>query len=89
MNTLFLYLSIFTVILGTSIGIGNLPFAKLEAQKFLEAQGYSNITMTGYNFFNCYRGDIFKESFQATNNNGVEVSGTVCWGFLNGKVSRF
>ena len=83
------YIIIAILVVGGIIGVGHIPGKDLEAQRFLENQGYSEIKMTGYKFWGCGNGDIFKESFIAINGNGKEVSGIVCWGLFKGKTPRF
>lgn len=55
---------------------------KDDAEKALISSGYSDIKITGYNFFSCSRDDFYHTGFTAKNVNGIKVSGTVCSGFL-------
>lgn len=59
------------------------------ARQALQAQGFNNITFTGYNVFGCGQDDTFHTGFTATNANGMVVSGTVCSGVLKGATVRF
>lgn len=54
----------------------------------LEANGYTNIEITGYNFFSCSEDDAFKTGFEATAPNGTRVEGTVCSGWFKGSTIR-
>lgn len=60
-----------------------------KATQTLNHAGYTNIVITGYDPFSCGEDDTFKDSFTATNPNGMTVSGTVCCGFLKGCTIRF
>jgi uncharacterized lipoprotein NlpE involved in copper resistance len=54
---------------------------KENAEKFLKKEGYSDITITGYNFFACTKDDSESTGFIAKIN-GKVVEGTVCTGML-------
>lgn len=60
-----------------------------EARKILEAQGLTNITITGYNAFACSEDDNYSTGFEATSVNGTRVKGTVCKGMLKGATVRY
>jgi len=61
-----------------------------EAQRVLEAQGFNNIEITGYNFLGCGQDDTFRTGFVAIGQNGQKIEGTVCSGiFLKGNTIRF
>ena len=73
-----------------------LPFSifgledKESAARILNQEGYTNVTVGGTNSFSCGRDDLYRTAFTATNLNGVEVSGTVCSGWLfKGHTIRF
>lgn len=51
-----------------------------NAEKFLKKDGYINITLTGYNFFECDSG-MDSTGFIAQKN-GKVVEGTICTGML-------
>lgn len=53
-----------------------------DAQKALEAQGFTDIETTGYSAFACSDDDFFSTGFVATNPQGKRVKGTVCSGLL-------
>lgn len=48
--------------------------------KTLRSAGYSDITVTGYNWFECGEDDFSHTGFVAKNPSGQEVIGTVCCG---------
>lgn len=48
----------------------------------LKAHGFTNISTTGWNAFECSDQDTFSTGFEATNSQGQRVSGTVCCGLL-------
>ena len=54
---------------------------KENAEKFLIKQGYTDITITGYNFFVCSKNDSESTGFIARKNDKI-VEGTVCTGML-------
>lgn len=54
---------------------------KENAEKFLKKEGYTDITMTGYDFFVCTKDDSQSTGFIAKRN-GKVVEGTVCTGML-------
>lgn len=59
------------------------------ATKHLLDAGYTNVEITGYNFFACSEDDIAHTGFRATGPTGRQVSGTVCGGvFLKGATIR-
>lgn len=61
-----------------------------EATRVLEAQGYTNIQITGYSYFGCDKHDTYHTGFVATGLNGKEIKGTVCSGLLfKGSTIRF
>ncbi len=53
-----------------------------DAMRALEAEGFSNIKITGYNWLACSKDDFYSTGFEATNSKGKVVSGTVCSGVL-------
>lgn len=60
-----------------------------NAREVLEAQGYTDITITGYKFFGCAsKEDFFRTGFVATSPNGTRVEGVVCEGLLKGATVR-
>lgn len=60
-----------------------------KAKKLLEGQGMSNVVIGGYSFWGCSEDDTFKSSFTAKAQNGQDVSGVVCGGWLKGYTVRF
>ena len=61
-----------------------------EARRVLQMQGYTNIEITGYNFFTCSKNDFYSTGFTATTRDGNKVSGTICSGlFFKGSTVRF
>jgi len=53
-----------------------------DATKALQAEGFTNIEVTGHAWFACSKEDSFATSFNATNAQGKRVSGAVCSGLL-------
>lgn len=60
-----------------------------HATKVLQSAGYTNIVITGFDFFACSDSDKFSTGFTAISPNGVAVKGTVCSGFFKGATIRF
>jgi len=61
-----------------------------DADRALQAQGFTNIQETGYDFMACSENDFYHTGFTATNSNGKRVSGTVCSGiFFKSATVRF
>ena len=56
--------------------------AEDRSRQALDAQGFTQIRMTGYSMFSCSDEDTFSTGFTATNPNGTTVSGTVCCGWI-------
>ena len=54
---------------------------KENAEKFLKKEGYTDITIRGYNFFACTKDDSESTGFIAKID-GKVVEGTVCTGML-------
>lgn len=58
----------------------------------VENAGLTHARATGYGWFSCGVGehsDFFRTKFKAVNQNGREVTGTVCSGFLKGSTIRY
>lgn len=55
----------------------------------LEAQGYTNIEYTGYEYFCCSEDDQFSTGFKATDKNGLKVKGCFCSSLGKGLTIRF
>lgn len=52
------------------------------ATRVLEDSGYTDIQITGYNYFSCAESDRIHTGFKAKGPTGREVTGTVCAGLL-------
>lgn len=52
------------------------------AQRVLTGSGYKDISMQGYDWFNCSKDDFYHDKFTATGSTGQKVSGVVCGGLL-------
>jgi hypothetical protein len=53
-----------------------------DAMRALDAEGMTEITITGYDYFACAEDDFYRTGFIATSREGKRISGTVCSGFL-------
>lgn len=53
-----------------------------DAVRVLESAGYTDVTLEGYDLFNCSDDDFYKTKFRAKGPNGKPVSGVVCAGLL-------
>ncbi|QPI13834.1 hypothetical protein MYO4S_00078 [Serratia phage 4S] len=51
-----------------------------NATRLLEANGFDNIEITGYDWFGCSEDDFQHTGFKAQGPTGKEVKGTVCSG---------
>lgn len=60
-----------------------------RTKETLEKAGYSNIQVGNYDLFRCGEDDDFATQFEADNQAGQRVSGTVCCGLLKGCTIRF
>lgn len=60
-----------------------------DAEKALRAEGYTNIQITGYDFFACGKDDFYHTGFKAINREGKTVEGTVCSGILKKSTVRY
>lgn len=53
-----------------------------NATRILEANGFTQIEITGYSFFSCSEKDTQSTGFKAVGPTGVKVEGAVCSGLL-------
>lgn len=61
-----------------------------NAQSLLESQGYTDVRITGYNWFGCSDDDTYHTGFEAKSPTGKPISGTVCAGLIfKGATIRF
>ncbi len=60
-----------------------------EATKVLKANGYTDITITGWRPFMAGKDEAFSTGFQAKSPSGTVVTGAVTSGFLKGSTIRF
>jgi len=54
----------------------------------LESQGYTEVDITGYNFFGCSKDDSFHTGWTATSVTGARVEGVACAGLFKGTTIR-
>lgn len=59
-----------------------------KTTRTLEASGYKEIQITGYDFFGCGERDYFHTGFIAKGANGQAVEGVVCGGWFKGATIR-
>jgi len=60
-----------------------------KTRQFLKAQGYTEVTTTGYRHFMKGEDDTYSTGFRATSPSGQRVSGAVTAGMFKGKTIRF
>ena len=60
-----------------------------DASRVLEAEGYTDIELLGYNMIACGPFDYWRTKFKAKNRDGKVVTGTVCGGIMTGSVIRY
>lgn len=58
------------------------------AERALLDAGYTNISLTGYEWFGCGKDDGWSTGFTATGPSGRRVEGVVCSGVLKGSTIR-
>lgn len=64
--------------------------SQTDAERALSAQGFTDVTYTGYDLFGCSKDDVFHTGFRAKNVQGIYVEGTACSGlFLKNTTLRF
>ncbi len=73
-----------------------LPFAitggvsETDAKRALSSQGFTDVKITGYQFFDCSQDDFYHTGFTAKNTRGESIEGTVCSGiFFKNSTIRF
>lgn len=59
-----------------------------KATSVLHKQGYTDIEITGYDFFACSEDDLYATGFEAKSVTGEFISGTVCSGMFKGNTIR-
>lgn len=59
-----------------------------QLRKILQAEGITNIELTGYSLFGCSDNDTFKTGFKGIKN-GVPIEGVVCSGWLKEPTVRY
>lgn len=60
-----------------------------EAKRVIEAQGITNVQVTGYAWFGCGNDDDYGSNWTGTGANGKPVGGVICGGWLKGYTVRF
>lgn len=61
----------------------------VTAERVLEAQGFSDVHLTGWVWFGCGEGDDYTSGFRAKNARGQPVEGYVCCGVMKACTVRF
>lgn len=74
--------------LGLVLGLFTGCTDKETTKLVLDRKGYTNITFTGYDWFGCSKGDLFRTQFKATDPNGNNIKGVGCSGFFSGTMLR-
>lgn len=69
------------------LGLSACTSSQNEVKRVLAADGVTEITLTGYDFFTCGN-DTFSSGFKGVKN-GKQVSGAVCAGWLKGYTIRY
>lgn len=59
-----------------------------SATRILTQQGYTNINITGYQYFGCSNDDSIHTGFTAKTVTGASVSGVVCSGLMKSSTIR-
>jgi len=58
-------------------------------RRALEGEGFTDISVNGYDAWSCGKDDTYATKFTATNARGKVVSGVVCCGDFKGCTVRF
>lgn len=61
------------------------PYKDMRAA---EAIGLRDVKPTGFKWFACSKDDMFHAGFEAIDQRGQKVTGTICSGFLKGHTVR-
>lgn len=78
------YIVIFTILLMTGCT------SETDAENALSAMNFTDVKITGYNFFACSKDDFYHTGFKAKNAADKEIYGTVCSGlFFKNSTVRF
>jgi len=75
----FMFLVALVVLVSASIGACT---NASSAKHALEAQGLTDVTITGYKPLTCGQSDWSSTGFEATNAQGARVTGVVCCGLV-------
>lgn len=59
-----------------------------HTKSVVESAGYSEVVITGYEFFGCSEDDVFHTGFTAKGPKGQPVKGVVCAGWFKGATIR-
>jgi hypothetical protein len=62
---------------------------KIDAERTLVINDFTEIEITGYKILGCSQDDIYHTGFRATSPNGHKVEGVVCKGIFKGSTIRF
>jgi hypothetical protein len=57
-----------------------------KATMTLKQNGYTDIQMTGYNWWMCHKGEIWATGFKAKSISGYQVEGCVCEGLFSSTI---
>ena len=60
-----------------------------NSREALESMGFTDIELTGYEFWSCAKSDDFHTGFVAKNAQGRRVTGVVCCGIMKDCTVRF
>lgn len=61
-----------------------------RSKALLESQGFTDVEITGYNFWACSEDDQYSTGFKAKSPTGKPIAGAVCAGlFFKGATIRF
>jgi len=61
---------------------------KPNARRTLADQGFTQVNLTGFEWFGCGRDDTYNTGFEAVSLNGHKVRGVVCSGIGKGMTVR-
>lgn len=86
MKSIIFWLGVIILVLAGSFSFGS---DEEGTRTLLKKNGYTDIAISGYEYFGCDKNEFFHTAFTAKNQNGVVIEGIVCKGFLKNSTIRF
>ncbi len=77
------------IIAALGLALASCGVNQSDATRVVEAQGMTDVKVTGYSFFGCSEDDLYRSTFTAKNVKGESVEGVICGGIFKGYTVRF